>query len=228
MVAEDWQDKERKTQAKLKSGIDRIKATFKGDEQYMILNTFYKQNHYSPIMALRSSFSLLIQIPFFLAAYHFLSDLGSLKGVSFLFIKDFGSPDQTFHIGSFSVNILPIAMTIINCCSGYIYSKGHPVKEKIQIYAFAAIFLVLLYNSPAGLDVYWTMNNILSLVKNIFYKIKNPKRVLYILLCVITLLFITSPIKSQRTSRLSKIKYWQPEPFPLDLQVYIFLSSFQN
>lgn len=44
MVAEDWQDKERKTHTELKSGIDRIKATFKGDEQCMILNTFYKQN----------------------------------------------------------------------------------------------------------------------------------------------------------------------------------------
>ena len=88
MVAEGWQEKERETQIALKPGIERIKKFFKGDEQYMILNTFYRQNHYSPIMALRSSFSLLIQIPFFLAAYHFLSDLGTLKGVSFLFVKD--------------------------------------------------------------------------------------------------------------------------------------------
>ncbi|MCR5606645.1 MAG: membrane protein insertase YidC [Treponema sp.] len=193
MVAESWQDIERATQKKLKTGIDRIKKAFKGDEQYMILNTYYKQNHYSPIMALRSSFSLLIQVPFFLAAYHFLSDLGTLKGVSFLFIKDFGSPDATFHIGAFAINVLPIAMTIINCCSGYIYSKGHPIQEKIQIYAFAAIFLIVLYNSPAGLVVYWTMNNILSLVKNIFYKLKNPKKTLYILLCIFSLICIASP-----------------------------------
>lgn len=193
MVAERWQDKERETQQKLKPGIQRIKSVFKGDEQYMILNAFYKQNHYSPIMALRSSFSLLIQIPFFLAAYRFLSELETLKGVSFLFIKDFGSPDETFHIGSFAINILPIAMTIINCVSGAIYSKGHDAKEKIQIYAFAAIFLIILYNSPAGLVVYWTMNNVLSLVKNIFYKIKNPKRVLYVILCIFAFACIISP-----------------------------------
>ena len=193
MVAEKWQDRERETQQKLKPGIERIKKFFKGDEQYMILNTFYRQNHYSPIMALRSSFSLLIQIPFFLAAYHFLSELETLKGVSFLFVKDFGSPDATFRIGSFAVNILPIAMTVINCVSGAIYSKGHDAKEKIQIFAFAAIFLIVLYNSPAGLVVYWTMNNILSLVKNIFYKLKNPKRVLYVLLCVFALVCIVSP-----------------------------------
>ncbi len=195
MVAEKWQDKERETQAKLKPGIQRIKKFFKGDEQYMILNTFYRQNHYSPIMALRSSFSLLIQIPFFLAAYHFLSDLGSLNGIPFLFIKDLGKPDETFHIGALAINVLPIAMTIINCCSGFIYSKGHPLREKIQIYAFAAIFLVILYNSPAGLVVYWTMNNILSLVKNIFYKLKNPKKVLYIILCIFAVFCIISPFK---------------------------------
>ena len=45
-IAEKWQTIERNTQKKLKPGIDRIKATFKGDEQYMILNTFYHQNHY--------------------------------------------------------------------------------------------------------------------------------------------------------------------------------------
>ena len=193
MVAEQWQDTERKTRERLQSGIERIKKAFKGDEQYMILNTFYRQNHYSPIMALRSSLSLLIQIPFFLAAYHFLSELGTLKGVSFLFIKDFGVPDATFHIGSFAINILPIAMTVINCISGAIYSTGHGIREKIQIYVFAAVFLVVLYNSPAGLVVYWTMNNILSLVKNIFYKIRHPKRVLYILLCLFAFFCLIAP-----------------------------------
>ena len=58
IVAEGWQEEERKIQAKLKAGVDRIKQTFKGDEQYMILTTFYRENHYHPIMALRSSFSL--------------------------------------------------------------------------------------------------------------------------------------------------------------------------
>ena len=187
IVAERWQETQRKTEARLKDGVERIKRCFKGDEQYMILTTFYRQNHYHPMMALRSSFSLLIQVPFFIAAYHFLSHLESLKGVSFLFIRDMGSPDALFSVGSFSINILPILMTIINCVSGAIYSRGHPAREKVQIYAMAAIFLVLLYNSPAGLVVYWTMNNALSLVKNVFYKIKNPLKALYVCLCTFIL-----------------------------------------
>ena len=118
IVAEKWQQIERDTQKKLKPGIDRIKTAFKGDEQYMILSTFYKQNHYHPMMALRSSFGLLIQIPFFMAAYSCLSKLPALQGQSFLFIRDMGQQDAIFKIGSFPINILPIAMTIINIIAG--------------------------------------------------------------------------------------------------------------
>ena len=82
-------------------------------------------------------------------------------------------------------------MTIINCVSGAIYSQGHDsIREKIQIYASALIFLVLLYQSPAGLVLYWTMNNLLSLVKNIFYKLKNPLRVLYLIAAAASVLGI--------------------------------------
>lgn len=178
-IAEKWQQIERDTQKKLKPKVDKIKAVFKGDEQYMILSTYYKQNNYHPIYALRSSISLLIQIPFFIAAYSFLSKLESLQGVSFLFIKDLGLPDELFKIGNFKINFLPIAMTIINCIAGAIYTKGFPIKEKVQLYLMALVFLVLLYTSPSGLVLYWTMNNVFSLIKNIFYKLKNPLKSFY-------------------------------------------------
>ena len=48
-IAEAWQQKERDIQKKMKPQVDRIKAVFKGDEQYMILSTYYRQQHYHPI-----------------------------------------------------------------------------------------------------------------------------------------------------------------------------------
>jgi len=185
VIAENWQKIERDTQKKLKPGIDRIKAVFKGDEQYMILSTYYRENHYHPMMALRSSISLLIQIPFFMAAYQFLSNLGELQGAHFFFINDLGAPDALFHIGTFAVNVLPIAMTLINIIAGAVYCKGFPLKEKLQIYIMALVFLVLLYNSPSGLVLYWTMNNVFSLIKNIFYKFKKPLKAFYFFLCAL-------------------------------------------
>ena len=78
-VADGIQDKERQLQRKMQSGIKRIKETFHGDERFMMLQTFYKQNHYHPALALRSSLSILIEIPFFIAAYHYLSNCEILK-----------------------------------------------------------------------------------------------------------------------------------------------------
>ena len=65
-------------------------------------------------------------------------------------------------------------MTLINCIAGAVYTKGFPFKEKLQLYGMAFLFLILLYNSPSGLVLYWTLNNIFSLLKNIYYKIKSP------------------------------------------------------
>ena len=172
IIAERWQQKERDIQKAFKPEIDEIKAVFKGDERYMILSTFYRQNHYHPVMALRSSISLMIQVPFFIAAYVYLSNLEMLKGQGLWFIKDLGAPDQLFSVGGFPVNVLPIAMTVINIIASAVYVKGFAFKEKLQLYGMAALFLVLLYNSPAGLVFYWTLNNVFSLCKNICYKVK--------------------------------------------------------
>lgn len=203
IVAERWQEKERLIQKRLKPGIERIKKAFKGDERFMMTTTFYKQNRYHPMMALRSSFGLLIQIPFFIAAYSFLSHLQALKGQPFLFISDMGSPDAMFSIGGFKINILPIAMTIINCVSGAIYSHGHDsIREKIQIYVSAALFLVLLYASPAGLVMYWTMNNLLSLVKNVFYKMKNPLKTFYFVASFFSLIGIFASIFALKEAKM--------------------------
>ena len=68
-------------------------------------------------------------------------------------------------------------MTLINFISGAIYTKDATFKEKIQLSVMALIFLILLYNSPSGLVIYWILNNLFSLVKNIVMKTKNPGKI---------------------------------------------------
>jgi len=185
IVAEKWQQIERNTIKRLKPKIDIIKNAFKGDEQYLLLTTFYRQNHYHPIYALRSTFGLLIQIPFFIAAYAYLSHLDVLKNSSFLFIRDLGSPDSLIPIFG-GLNLLPILMTLINLVSVVIYTNSFDLKDKIQLYLISLVFLVLLYNSPSGLVLYWTLNNLFSLIKNIYIKIP-AKEKRTILFCLISL-----------------------------------------
>lgn len=179
--ADAMQEESRLTEARLHPWVSHIKKTFRGDERFMILQTYYRQNHYKPTDALKGSMSLLLEIPFFMAAYNFLSELQLLQGVSFGPVRDLGAPDGLLVIGGVCVNVLPVLMTLINVISGAIYTKGFPLKSKLQLYGMALIFLILLYDSPSGLVFYWTLNNLFSLAKNIFYKLKDPRRVLALL-----------------------------------------------
>ena len=183
--ADAMQEASRDIENKLSRGVAHIKKTFTGDERMMILQTYYRQNHYKPTDALHGSVSLLLEIPFFMAAYQFLSHLDILNGTSFGPIKDLSLPDGLITIGDFSINLLPILMTAVNVISSALYLKGFPLKTKVQLYAMAGFFLVFLYTSPSGLVFYWTLNNVFSLVKTIFYKIKNPQKVIKILSAIV-------------------------------------------
>lgn len=179
--ADAMQERARQTDARLHKGVAHIKKTFSGDERMMILQTYYRQNNYRPTDALNGSVSLLLEIPFFMAAYQFLSHVQVLNGAALGPIQNLGAPDGLLVVGGLTLNLLPIAMTAINCISSALYLRGFPLKTKLQIYGMAMFFLVFLYDSPSGLVFYWTLNNLFSLVKNIFYKLKNPKKVLSVL-----------------------------------------------
>ncbi len=176
--ADALQEEERDIELKLHKGVTHIKKTFCGDERMMMLQTYYRQNGYKPTYVLRSALSLFLEIPFFIAAYRFLSGLKLLEGVSFGPIADLGKPDGMLLIAGISVNLLPIVMTAVNLVSCVIFTKGSTLKSKIQLYAMAVFFLFFLYSSPAGLVLYWTLNNVFSLVKTILYKLKNPGKIL--------------------------------------------------
>ncbi len=200
--ADALQEEERVRMETLRPGVEHIKKVFKGDERFMMLQTYYRQNHYKPYYSLKGSLSLLLEIPFFIAAYNFLSNLSLLNGTPFKSIPDLGQPDGLIHLAGLQINLLPILMTVINIVSGMIYTKGAPLKNKIQLYGMALIFFVLLYNSPSGLVFYWTLNNLFSLGKNIYYKLKKPMLTLgsacFALGCVVMPYIIVKPMLTMK------------------------------
>ncbi len=172
-----------KIKRKMQPLVDEIKRCYKGQERYYYLRTLNRQHNFSQFKAMLPILSLLLQIPFFIAAYQYLEHFQGLKGVSFLFIKDLSQPDGLFGY----VNILPIIMTLVNLLTAYFYTRNGDKKEMNQMIAIAVLFLVLLFNLPAGLVLYWTMNNIFSFLR----------------------LFITNPevFKKQDSAQDSIIKY---------------------
>ncbi|SCW53225.1 membrane protein insertase, YidC/Oxa1 family, C-terminal domain-containing protein [Ruminococcaceae bacterium YRB3002] len=165
--ADRIQRKTKDRENELRPVIEHIRKSFKGDEKVLMLQTYYKINNYSPVSSLKSILSLILQIPFFIAAYHFLSHLSLLEGQSMGPVADLSRPDALITIGNLTINLLPILMTTINIISSELYTKGQHFKDKITLYLTSVVFLVLLYDSPSGLVFYWTLNNVFSLIKNI-------------------------------------------------------------
>lgn len=177
-LADKIEKKEKNIQKQMKPKLDEFKSVYKGYELYLYTNNVYRLNDYHPAYVLRGLVSLLIQIPFFMGAYAFLSHYSGFQGVSFLFLTDLSQPDGLLTLGTLSINILPFVMTAINLMSGYVYAKDMSRSEKITIIVIALFFLVVLYQSPSSLLVYWTCNNIFSLVKTIVYaKIEKKKMI---------------------------------------------------
>ena len=168
--AEKWQEDERALRKSFEEKEAMIKRSFKGQERFAMITTMHRQAGYSPLLSLRSSIGFFLQIPFFFAAYHFLSHFEPLTGVSFMGLSDLSQPDAVISLGGFSLNVMPILMTVINLASALIYTHNLTRRDKMQLYAMAAVFLVLLYDAASGLVLYWTCNNIYSLGKNIVYQ----------------------------------------------------------
>ena len=199
------QEEERRLEKAMEPGLAHIRQVFHGDERFMMQQTYYRQNHYKPWYTLKGLVPLLLEIPFFLAAYHFLSHLEDLSGAPFGPLPDLGAPDRLLTVFGVSVSVMPILMTVINIISSMIYTQGLSRRDKLQLYAMAVVFLALLYDSPSGLVLYWTMNNQFSLVKNIVCRLPNGRKVLRISLSAAgVFLFVYAVIFLPNTGGLHK------------------------
>lgn len=167
-LADLWKNKELLLQDKMKEEISQIKNAFSGQKQYYMLQACYRMHNYKLWYPVRTSLGLLIQIPFFFAAYNVLSTYVGYSGEAFLFIADLGRPDEILA----GINLLPILMTGINLISAVVYSKSLRIKDNLQLFILSLVFFVFLYNSPSALLIYWTTNNIFSLIKSFIKKDK--------------------------------------------------------
>ncbi|MGX2982797.1 YidC/Oxa1 family membrane protein insertase [Helicobacter sp. 23-1045] len=162
-----WADKKAGKFSALKAQCDtkiaEFKRVFKGAELQSYIRTLYKQKHYHPIFALSALGGLALQVPFFIAVLCLLNEFDGIRGVSFLWIADLSAPDSVL-----GVHLLPILMTIISLANVWIVAKDRGAK--IQGALISLIFLVLLYQMPSALVLYWTTNMAFSLLRALWAK----------------------------------------------------------
>lgn len=94
MKAEAWREEERALRKSFEAKEQMIKRAYKGQERFAMITTMHRQAGYSPLLTLRSSIGFFLQIPFFFAAYHFLSHFEPLQGISFLGLADLSNDVQ--------------------------------------------------------------------------------------------------------------------------------------
>lgn len=151
----------RDVRQRVASEVARMKRYFRGRERYFYIRAVYRNYRYHPISELLGSADLLVQILVFLTVFHYLSGLEAIVGQSFWPIADLSRPDGLLG----GVHLLPLLMTATNAVSAYLYVEDR--NKRLQAWALALLFLVLLYRSPAALVLYWTANNMFSLVRNL-------------------------------------------------------------
>lgn len=151
----------RAKRAAVAQDVQRMRRYFRGRERYFYIRAVYRQHDYRPLSQLWASGDLLLQILVFASVFHFLHGLESLRGASFGFLPDLSRPDGMLG----GINALPLLMTLINVAAVVAYVEDST--RRVQAAALALLFLVLLYASPSGLVLYWTMNNLFSLVRNL-------------------------------------------------------------
>ncbi len=164
---------------KLQPKIDKIRETYKDKKMQMNkeIMELYKREKVNPVSG---CLPMLIQIPVFFSLYKVLYLTIDMRHAPFYgWIKDLSAPDPTsiFNLfgllpfethGIFTIGIWPILMGITMIIQQKLNPKpSDPAQEKVmKILPFILIFAFAPF--PAGLLIYWTWSNSLSILQQWF------------------------------------------------------------
>jgi YidC/Oxa1 family membrane protein insertase len=108
---------------------------------------------------------MLIQIPIFFGFYSMLGTAIELRNSSFLWVNDLSQPDTVAHILGFPLNILPLLMAATMFWQMHITPKtGDAVQQRVFMF-MPLIFILFAYNFASALSLYWTTQNIISIIQ---------------------------------------------------------------
>ena len=154
-----------------------LKEKYKDDMQKFTQKQWelYRKHKVSPMSG---CLPMAIQMPVFFGFFTMIRSAIELRGARFLWIADLSKPDTLFLIPGthFPFNLLPLLM------GGSMLWQSHlqppspgmdPAQAKMMRY-MPLMFLVFLYNYSSGLALYWTVNNVLTVVQTKLTKMNQP------------------------------------------------------
>jgi YidC/Oxa1 family membrane protein insertase len=137
--------------------LQRIKELYGDDRQRMqqAMMELYKTEKINP---LGGCMPILIQIPVFIALYWVLLASVELRHAPFmLWIEDLSAPDPWF--------ILPVLMGLTMIVQTWLNPEPpDPIQAKLMK-IMPIVFSIFFFFFPAGLVLYWLVNNVLSIAQ---------------------------------------------------------------
>jgi YidC/Oxa1 family membrane protein insertase len=141
--------------AKMKALQPKLKALqekFKDDPQRLNqqMMKFYKEEKFNP---LGGCIWMLPQLPIFWALFTVFKSAIELRGAGFLWLVDLSQPSLALAV------VMSLAMLLQQ-----LLTNKDP-KQRFMVYGFPLIMFFLFKGFPAGLVLYWTVYNVLSIVE---------------------------------------------------------------
>jgi YidC/Oxa1 family membrane protein insertase len=156
-----------KQMQKLQPQMERLKEKFKDDKEKLNkeIMELYRRNGVNP---LGGCLPMVLQLPVFYGLYSALSTPIELRHAPFLWIKDLSRPDWQslpFTLGNWHLGV-PV-LTLLMGASMFLQqwmtpSAGDPNQRKMML-MMPLIFTFMFVSFPAGLTVYWLVNNLLTI-----------------------------------------------------------------
>jgi YidC/Oxa1 family membrane protein insertase len=117
---------------------------------------------------------MVIQIPIFFGLYKMLSQAVELRNAKFLWVRDLSQPDTVAHLSllgwAIPINIIPLCMAATQIWLMAMTPKtGDATQRRVMMFT-PLIFLFICYNFAAALALYYTTQNLFSILQ--FYQNK--------------------------------------------------------
>lgn len=158
-----------KAMQKLGPQMEKLKERFANDKEKLNkeIMDLYKRNGVNP---LGGCLPMVMQFPVFIGLYNALSTPIELRHAPFMWIPDLSRPDWEalpfmFNGWQLGVPILTIVMGGTMFIQQWMTpSVGDPNQRKIMM-LMPLMFTFMFVSFPAGLTVYWLINNVLSIAQ---------------------------------------------------------------
>lgn len=150
--------------------IAELKEKFKDDPKRLNEETMklYKELGINP---LGGCLPLIIQMPILIAMFNLFRTTIELRGAAFkgleFWISDLSLPDTVGTFMGFDINLLPVLMsgTMILQQKFMSPSTNTNPQMKNMPYIMTAVFFFMFYTFPSGLNLYYTLFNIMSIAQ---------------------------------------------------------------